>query len=56
MKAGVVYGQGDLRYEEVEKPVPLTGQVLIKVKYTGMIFQTHPNVLGHEFIKIQWKE
>ncbi len=60
MKAGVVHARDDLRYEEIEKPVPEAGQVLIKVKYTGICGSDiprvngdachyFPNVLGHEF-------
>ena len=60
MKAGVVHAKNDIRYEEIEKPVPKAGQVLIKVKYTGICGSDvprvngdachfFPNVLGHEF-------
>ncbi len=60
MKAGVVYAKGDIRYDEIAKPVPKPGQVLIKVKYTGICGSDvprvngdachyFPNVLGHEF-------
>lgn len=60
MKAGVVHAKNDIRYEEIEKPVPKEGQVLIKVKYTGICGSDvprvngnachfFPNVLGHEF-------
>lgn len=60
MKAGVVHAKEDLRYEDIEKPVPKKGQVLIKVKYTGICGSDiprvngdachfFPNVLGHEF-------
>lgn len=60
MKAGVVHAREDIRYEEIEKPVPKKGQVLIKVKYTGICGSDvprvngdachfFPNVLGHEF-------
>ncbi len=60
MKAGVVHGRDDIRYEEIEKPVPGEKQVLIKVKYTGICGSDvprvngdachfYPNVLGHEF-------
>lgn len=60
MKAGVVHAREDIRYEEIEKPVPKAGQVLIKVKYTGICGSDiprvngdachfFPNVLGHEF-------
>lgn len=33
MRAGIVYAKEDIRYDEIEKPVPKPGQVLIKVKY-----------------------
>lgn len=60
MKAGVVHAREDIRYEEIEKPIPSKGQVLIKVKYTGICGSDiprvngdachyFPNVLGHEF-------
>ena len=60
MKAGVVHAREDIRYEEIEKPAPRAGQVLIKVKYTGICGSDvprvngdachfFPNVLGHEF-------
>ena len=60
MKAGVVHAREDIRYEEIEKPTPQKGQVLIKVKYTGICGSDiprvngdachfFPNVLGHEF-------
>ncbi len=60
MKAGVVYAKNDIRYDEIEKPSPKAGQVLIKVKYTGICGSDiprvngdachfFPNVLGHEF-------
>ncbi|MDO4633553.1 MAG: galactitol-1-phosphate 5-dehydrogenase [Eubacteriales bacterium] len=60
MKAGVVYAPFDIRYDDIEKPVPKAGEVLIKVKYTGICGSDvprvngnachfFPNVLGHEF-------
>lgn len=60
MKAGVVHAREDIRYEEIKKPEPKAGQVLIKVKYTGICGSDiprvngdachfFPNVLGHEF-------
>ena len=60
MKAGVVHAQKDIRYEEIETPSPKAGEVLIKVKYTGICGSDvprvngtachfFPNVLGHEF-------
>lgn len=60
MKAGVVHAREDIRYEEIEMPKPGKGEVLIKVKYTGICGSDvprvngdachfFPNVLGHEF-------
>ncbi len=60
MKAGVLHARDDLRFEEIATPAPGPGQVLIKVKYTGIcgsdLPRVHgdachffPNVLGHEF-------
>jgi len=60
VKAGVVHAKEDIRYEEIEKPKPGKGQILIKVKYTGICGSDiprvngdachfFPNVLGHEF-------
>ena len=60
MKAGVVHAQRDIRFEDIEKPSPKPGEVLVKVKYTGICGSDvprvngtachyYPNVLGHEF-------
>lgn len=60
MKAGVVHAREDVRFEDIERPEPKEGQVLIKVKYTGICGSDvprvngnachfFPNVLGHEF-------
>ena len=60
MKAGVVHAREDIRYEGIERPAPKRGEVLIKVKYTGICGSDvprvngdachfYPNVLGHEF-------
>jgi L-iditol 2-dehydrogenase len=60
MKAGVLHAREDIRYEEITTPVPKAGEVLIKVKYTGICGSdlprvngdaSHyfPNILGHEF-------
>lgn len=60
MKAGVVHAKYDIRYEEIDRPVPQAGEVLIRVKYTGICGSDiprvngdachfFPNVLGHEF-------
>lgn len=66
MKAAVFYGKGDLRVENIEKPKPNAGEVLLRVKACGIcgtdihIFngdegaaKTPPKtVLGHEFAGI----
>lgn len=60
MKAGVVHAKNDIRYEEIDKPQAGPGQVLVKVKFTGICGSDvprvngdachfFPNVLGHEF-------
>ncbi|MCI8274522.1 MAG: galactitol-1-phosphate 5-dehydrogenase [Lachnospiraceae bacterium] len=60
MKAYVLHGAGDLRYETVADPVPGKKEVLVAVKHVGIcgsdlprIYQTgahvHPLVPGHEF-------
>ncbi len=60
MWAGVVHGVGDIRYEQVDKPKPGKGEVLVKVKFSGIcgsdvprVFNGachfYPNILGHEF-------
>ena len=36
MKAGVFYSKNDLRVEEIPKPSPKSGEVLIKVKACGI--------------------
>ena len=45
MKAGVVHAREDIRYEEIEKPVPKKGQVLIKVKSCGVCGSDIPRVM-----------
>ena len=60
MKAYVLHGVGDYRYEEVSMPKAEAGNVLVKVKAVGIcgsdiprIYQTgaysHPLIPGHEF-------
>ena len=46
MKAGVLYAREDIRYEEVETPVPKAGEVLVKVKYSGICGSDVPRVNG----------
>lgn len=60
MKAGVVHGKEDLRYEDLPMPEVKNKEVLIRVKYTGICGSDLPRVnegachffpvvLGHEF-------
>ncbi|MBP3621804.1 MAG: galactitol-1-phosphate 5-dehydrogenase [Lachnospiraceae bacterium] len=60
MKAWVLHGVNDFRYEDHDEPVVKAGEVLVKVKAAGICgsdipraYQTgahkHPLVLGHEF-------
>ena len=60
MYAGIVYAPFDIRYAETETPRPRAGEVLVKVKYTGICGSDvprvngnachfFPNILGHEF-------
>ncbi len=60
MYAGVVHGPFDIRYEKTETPKPAPGEVLVRVKYTGICGSDLPRVngnachffpiiLGHEF-------
>lgn len=60
MKAYVLHGIGDYRYEEAEKPVAVGGTVLVHVRAAGIcgsdiprIYRTgaysHPLIPGHEF-------
>lgn len=60
MKAWVLHGINDLRWETAEKPVPRNGEVLVAVKAVGIcgsdiprIYRTgahrHPLIPGHEF-------
>ncbi len=59
MKAWVLHGIDDLRWETVEKPLPGSGEVLVAVKAVGIcgsdiprIYKTgahvHPLIPGHE--------
>ncbi len=60
MKAAVLYGNDDLRYDDYEKPVIKSKHVMVQVKSTGIcgsdvprVFynkaHSYPIVLGHEF-------
>lgn len=60
MKAWVLHGIGEIRFEEVAKPRPADNEVLVNVKAVGIcgsdiprIYQTgahvHPIIPGHEF-------
>ena len=63
MKAYVLHGIGDIRYEEMANPVPKSNEVILKVRACGIcgsdiprIYITgahrHPLVPGHEFAGI----
>ncbi len=47
MKAAVLHGKDDLRYEEVPMPELGDGDVLVKVKATGICGSDIPRVLGN---------
>ncbi len=60
MKAWVLYGPNDFRYENIDKPILKEGEVLVKVRACGIcgsdiprVFFTgahkHPLIPGHEF-------
>nr|MBC7244801.1 alcohol dehydrogenase catalytic domain-containing protein [Chloroflexota bacterium] len=63
MMAAMYYGKGDIRVERVPKPVPVAGEVLMRVRYCGICGSDSrsyqrgsppgnfpiPRVLGHEF-------
>ncbi len=60
MKAAVLHGKKDIRYEEIEKPMIEKDEVLVEVKATGICGSDmprvlsdaahyYPIVLGHEF-------
>ena len=44
MKAGVVHGVCDIRYEDINTPKVEPGKVLVKVKYTGICGSDIPRV------------
>ncbi len=46
MKAGVLHARDDLRFEEIPTPVPGKGEVLVRVKATGICGSDIPRVLG----------
>lgn len=63
MKAYVLHGPNDIRYEEMDVPTPAEGEVLVEVKAAGVcgsdiprIYQIgahkHPLIPGHEFAGI----
>lgn len=47
MKAAVLYGPKDIRYEEVENPIMGDEEILVKVKATGVCGSDIPRVLGN---------
>jgi L-iditol 2-dehydrogenase len=46
MKAAVLHGQKDLRYEEIERPKAGEGEVVVRVRATGICGSDIPRVLG----------
>ena len=63
MKAYVLHSIGDIRYEDYEKPIPKSDEIILKVKASGIcgsdiprIYITgahrHPIIPGHEFAGI----
>ncbi len=48
MKAGVLHAKDDIRYEEIPIPTASKGEVLVKVKATGICGSDLPRVLGNE--------
>ncbi len=46
MKAGVLHAKDDLRYEEIPTPQPGKGEVLVRVRATGICGSDIPRVLG----------
>lgn len=46
MWAGVLHARNDIRFERVKKPTPKQGEVLVKVKVTGICGSDVPRVLG----------
>ncbi|HHT35956.1 MAG TPA: galactitol-1-phosphate 5-dehydrogenase [Firmicutes bacterium] len=48
MKAAVLHGRDDLRYQEWPTPEPKAGEVLVKVKAVGICGSDVPRVLGDE--------
>jgi L-iditol 2-dehydrogenase len=48
VKAAVLYGIGDLRYEETPVPKIDESEVLVKVKATGICGSDYPRVLGDQ--------
>lgn len=48
MKAGVLFQKGEIRYSDFPTPVAGDGEVLVKVKMTGICGSDVPRVLGDE--------
>lgn len=47
MKAAVLHAKDDLRYEDYETPKPTEGEVLVRVRATGICGSDIPRVLGN---------
>lgn len=48
MKAGVVFGKGDIRYTDWEEPIAGKGEVRVRVKACGICGSDVPRALGDE--------
>lgn len=46
MWAAVVHGADDIRYEQIERPEPKVGEVLVEVKFSGICGSDIPRVLN----------
>lgn len=66
MKAWVLHNIGDIRFEDIDKPKPGQGEVLVRVRATGIcgsdiprVFDTGahkmPLIIGHEFAGIVYE-
>ena len=53
MKAYVLHGPNDIRYEEVDVPTPVEGEVLVEVKAAGVCGSDIPAFIRREHIGIR---
>ncbi len=48
MKAGILFAKNDIRYADTEMPAPKKGEILVKMRATGICGSDIPRVLGNE--------